>query len=184
MEFGHWFDLAIASGIPQPNAMTLATVGNDQPSARIVLLKGFNESGFVFFTNHQSQKGQEIAGNPNVALCFVWLDLHRQIRILGAAQRVSDDESDSYFATRPRGAQIAASASSQSQVLSSRAELEDRFQQIEGSAGESVIRPTHWGGYRVVPTEFEFWQGQPNRLHDRLRYCGQDDDWIIDRLAP
>lgn len=184
VEFGNWYDHALASGAPQPNAMTLATTVDDRPSARVVLLKHFDESGFVFFTNYQSQKGLEIARNPHVALCLVWLDLHRQVRIVGTADRVASGESDSYFATRPRGAQLAASSSPQSQILADRTELESRFREVENLAGDSVVRPADWGGFRVVPSTIEFWQGQPDRLHDRLRYRREGTDWIVERLAP
>jgi len=183
-QFKKWFNEAHASGIAQPDAMTLATAVDEHPSARVVLLKHFDESGFVFFSNYQSQKGREIAANPNVALCFVWLELHRQVRIVGAAARVTSDESDAYFASRPRGAQIAASASPQSEVLASRAELESNFARIEQETGDPALRPRHWGGFRVAPATIEFWQGQPDRLHDRLRYRREAGNWIIERLAP
>lgn len=184
VQFKKWFNEAHASGIAQPDAMTLATSVDGQPSARVVLLKHFDESGFVFFSNYQSQKGREIADNPNVALCFVWLELHRQVRIVGTAARVTSDESDAYFASRPRGAQIAASASPQSEILASRAELESNFARIEQETGDPALRPAHWGGFRVVPATIEFWQGQPDRLHDRLRYRREAGNWIIERLAP
>jgi pyridoxamine 5'-phosphate oxidase len=184
VQFKKWFSEARASGIAQPDAMTLATAVDEHPSARVVLLKHFDESGFVFFSNYQSQKGREIADNPNVALCFVWLELHRQVRIVGIADRVTSDESDAYFASRPRGAQIAASASPQSEILASRAELESNFARIEQEAGDPALRPSHWGGFRVVPATIEFWQGQPDRLHDRLRYRREAGNWIIERLAP
>ena len=184
VQFKKWFSEAHASGIAQPDAMTLATAVDEHPSARVVLLKHFDESGFVFFSNYQSQKGREIADNPNVALCFVWLELHRQVRIVGTAARIANNESDAYFASRPRGAQIAASASAQSEILASRAELESNFARIEQEAGIPALRPSHWGGFRVVPATIEFWQGQPDRLHDRLRYRREAGNWIIERLAP
>jgi pyridoxamine 5'-phosphate oxidase len=184
VQFKEWFNEARASGIAQPDAMTLGTAVDEYPSARVVLLKHFDESGFVFFSNYGSQKGREIADNPNVALCFVWLELHRQVRIVGTAARIANDESDAYFASRPRGAQIAASASAQSEILASRAELESNFARIERETGHPAVRPPHWGGFRVVPTTIEFWQGQPDRLHDRLRYRREADNWIIERLAP
>lgn len=184
VQFKKWFSEAHASGIAQPDAMTLATAVDEHPSARVVLLKHFDESGFVFFSNYQSQKGREIADNPNVALCFVWLELHRQVRIVGTAARIANNESDAYFASRPRGAQIAASASPQSEILASRAELESNFARIEQEAGDPALRPSHWGGFRVVPATIEFWQGQPDRLHDRLRYRQEAGNWIIERLAP
>ncbi len=184
VQFKKWFSEAHASGIAQPDAMTLATAVDEHPSARVVLLKHFDESGFVFFSNYQSQKGREIADNPNVALCFVWLELHRQVRIVGTAARIANDESDAYFASRPRGAQIAASASPQSEILASRAELESNFARIEQETGDPALRPSHWGGFRVVPATIEFWQGQPDRLHDRLRYRREAGNWIIERLAP
>ncbi len=184
VQFKKWFSEAHASGIAQPDAMTLATAVDEHPSARVVLLKHFDESGFVFFSNYQSQKGREIADNPNVALCFVWLELHRQVRIVGTAARIANNESDAYFVSRPRGAQIAASASPQSEILASRAELESNFARIEQEAGDPALRPSHWGGFRVVPATIEFWQGQPDRLHDRLRYRREAGNWIIERLAP
>ncbi len=184
VQFKKWFSEAHASGIAQPDAMTLATAVDEHPSARVVLLKQFDDSGFVFFSNYESQKGREIADNPNVALCFVWLELHRQVRIAGSAAQIASDESDAYFASRPRGAQIAASASPQSEILASRAELESKFARIELEAGDPALRPSHWGGFRVVPATIEFWQGQPDRLHDRLRYRREAGSWIIERLAP
>lgn len=184
VEFGKWFDDAHKRGAVQPDAMTLATIADGKPSARVVLLKQFDDSGFVFFTNYRSQKGQDIAGNPHVALCLVWLELHRQIRIVGTAEQIPAAESDAYFASRPRGAQIAAAASDQSEVLRDRAELEASFERLATATGAIVERPDHWGGYRVVPETIEFWQGQPDRLHDRLRYRRQDPGWIMERLAP
>ncbi len=182
--FRKWFNDAHERRAVQPDAMTLATVADGRPSARAVLLKQFDDSGFVFFTNYRSQKGREIAANPNVALCIVWLELHRQVRVVGTAEQITADESDAYFATRPRGAQIAAAASNQSSVLADRAELAAAFRRVEESVGQAVERPDHWGGYRVVPETIEFWQGQADRLHDRLQYRRQGSEWIRERLAP
>jgi len=167
--------------------MTLATVGADgAPSARMVLMRGFDERGFVFYTNYQSRKAGELAANPRAALVLYWAQLERQIRVEGAVEAVSADESDAYFRTRPFGHKLGAHASPQSQVIADRAFLEARLQQLLEQFGEEddVPRPAHWGGYRVVPHTIEFWQGKKNRLHDRLRYRRAGEGWLIERLAP
>lgn len=169
------------------NAMTLATADKDgRPSARVVLLKGVDERGFVFFTNYNSRKGQELAENPNAALAFYWPELERQVTVSGKVAKLPASESDGYFNSRPRGSRIAAWASNQSEVIGDRAELERKWQAIEREhPGAEVPRPPHWGGYLLVPGRLEFWQGRPNRLHDRFRYSRQADGvWLIERLAP
>ncbi len=186
-QFDAWFTDAQAADIPDPNAMTVATATADgQPSARIVLLRGYDERGFVFYTNYESRKGQELAGNPVAALVFFWPALERQIRITGAVAQASRDETDRYFRGRPRGSRLGAWASPQSAAIVSRAEIEDRLRDLEQQyPGDDIPTPPHWGGYRVAPDAFEFWQGRPSRLHDRLRYTRQPDgSWRIDRLAP
>jgi len=184
-QFSLWFDQALAAQVPEPNAMTLATVDADgQPSARIVLIKGYDARGFVFYTNYESRKGHDLLANPRAGLLFFWQPLERQVRIEGRVEKVAAEESDTYFHSRPLGSRIGAWASRQSQPIT-RAELEAREQEIRARYGEQPPRPPHWGGYRVVPTLFEFWQGRPSRLHDRLRYRpdGQGG-WAIDRLSP
>jgi pyridoxamine 5'-phosphate oxidase len=189
-QFARWFDEATCAQCPEPNAMTLATVGHDgRPGARIVLLKGFDARGFVFFTNYESRKGHELAAHPHAALLFFWVELERQVRIEGSIGRVDAAESDAYYASRPRSSRLGAWASPQSAPVADRSELEARFAAAEAryaSAGESVPRPAHWGGYRLVPEAFEFWQGRRSRLHDRVRYRRHSDtgSWMIDRLAP
>lgn len=186
-QFERWFEDAIATGIPEPNAMSLATVASDgQPFLRSVLLKLYDEKGFVFFTNYQSRKSQQIAGNPRVALLFPWVALARQIHITGVASKVAATESLKYFATRPRGSQIGAWASPQSQVITSRSLLEAKYDEImrKFSHGEIPL-PDFWGGYRVVPDSIEFWQGRESRLHDRFLYTRESNgQWRIERLAP
>jgi pyridoxamine 5'-phosphate oxidase len=186
-QFELWFDQACKAGLPEPNAMGLATVSTSgQPSLRTVLLKSYDHQGFVFFTNYHSRKAREISDNPKVALLFTWLILERQITITGTASRIGTAESLKYFLTRPRGSQIAAWISSQSQVISSRAMLDGKLHEMKRKFADGQIPlPSFWGGYRVRPQTIEFWQGRPNRLHDRFLYTRQDDDrWSIERLAP
>ena len=185
VQFDRWFKEAIAAKMPMLNAMTLATVSaSGQPAARIVLLKGVDARGFVFFTNYSSRKGTEIAANPAAALLFHWTELEREVRIDGSVEKVTAQESDEYFASRPLGSQHAAIASPQSEVVPNRAVLEARFATAEKSQGDAPTRPAHWGGYRVLPSAIEFWQGRPNRLHDRVLYSRADGGWKITRLAP
>jgi pyridoxamine 5'-phosphate oxidase len=183
-QFAAWFEEAGAAGVRAPEAMALATATADGlPSVRMVLLKGFDERGFVFFTGYESRKGAELAANPHAALLFYWDSLGRQVRIEGPVERVVEAESDAYFASRPRGAQISASVSPQSRVVESRALLEAAAAELEARGGE-LARPRAWGGFRVAPESYEFWQHRANRLHDRLRYRGDDNGWVIERLAP
>jgi pyridoxamine 5'-phosphate oxidase len=185
-QFQSWFEDARTAGILEPNAMSLATAGSDNmPNLRTVLLKYFDEDGFVFYTNYGSKKAHEIAENPRVALLFPWIALNRQVRIQGMVKKVSKAESLRYFASRPRGSQIGAWVSEQSKAITSRGLLEQKVAEIKKkfSAGEIPL-PSFWGGYRVVPERFEFWQGRPSRLHDRFEYVRQNDDWLIQRLQP
>ena len=184
-QFDTWFAEAIRAELPEPNAMTLATCdASGHPSARIVLIKGVDERGMVFFTNYQSHKGQDLAANNRAALLFFWPELERQIRIEGRVETVSAADSDAYYQSRPALSRISAWASPQSQVLSSRNELEARFAAYSAEHGENPPRPAHWGGYRVVPNFFEFWQGRRSRLHDRICYRLADNKWKLERLAP
>jgi pyridoxamine 5'-phosphate oxidase len=186
-QFARWYADAEAAGEPEPEAMSLATVGADAtPSVRIVLLKQFDQDGFVFYTNRTSRKGQELTANGAVALAWRWTRLERQVRVTGRAHLADDADSDAYFASRGRGSQLGAWASRQSQVLSDRAELEQRLADADDRfAGGEVPRPPWWGGYVVVPDTVEFWQGRPDRLHDRFRYRGGDESgWTIERLSP
>jgi pyridoxamine 5'-phosphate oxidase len=185
-QFRAWFEEARTAGLPQPEAMTLATATVDgEPSARMVLLRGFDERGFVFFTNFDSRKGRELTTNPRAALVFYWAAQDRQVRVEGGVEAVSAEESDAYFASRPRGSRLGAWASPQSQVIPGRKFLEAHMRQLEIRYAKGEIpRPPHWGGWRVVPAVIEFWQGQPNRLHDRLCYRRRPEGWSLERLAP
>ncbi|OYY13570.1 MAG: pyridoxamine 5'-phosphate oxidase [Polynucleobacter sp. 24-46-87] len=183
--FQLWFDQAVKAECPEPNSMTLATAdaaGN--PSARIVLLKGADSAGFTFFTNYESQKGKELAARPHAALLFHWHELERQVRIKGVVERVSPAESDEYFHSRPAASRIGAWASPQSAEIPNREFLEEAEKRFAADFGDRPPRPEHWGGYRLHPTEIEFWQGRPSRLHDRIHYQLDGAQWRIARLAP
>ena len=184
--FETWFHQASEAGLRMPNAMSLATVSADgQPSQRLVLLKLFDETGFVFFTNYESRKAKEIEGNPKVSLLFPWHDLERQVRINGKVEKISLAVSAKYFLSRPKGSQLGAWVSNQSSVISSRQLLMSKLEEIKGKfKNKEVPLPSFWGGYRVVPDSFEFWQGRRNRLHDRFLYSKNKDGWKVERLAP
>lgn len=186
-QFGIWFKEATLSKELEPNVMTLATATKEGiPSARIVLLKGIQDEQFVFYTNYNSEKGKEIAANPNVSLVFCWLTMQRQIRIQGTITKVSEATSTAYFQSRPKGSQIGAMTSPQSSVIEDRTVLENRKAalEIEYENSEVLPRPSHWGGYQIKPTMIEFWQGRTSRLHDRIRYTKTGNEWKIERLAP
>jgi pyridoxamine 5'-phosphate oxidase len=185
LQFEKWFEEALHAGLIEPNAMTLATSTRDgHPSARVVLLKGADANGFVFFTDYRSRKGAELDANPHVSLCFWWDALQRQVRISGTAVRVSREETAAYFHTRPHGSRVGAWASQQSATLASREMLEKEVERLERAYPDDVPLPPHWGGYRVTPDFIEFWQGRPSRLHDRIVYTRDGSAWKIGRLSP
>jgi pyridoxamine 5'-phosphate oxidase len=185
-QFETWINQALEAHLPEPNAMTLATVdANHKPHARVVLLKGVEDNGFIFYTNYASDKGKEMAGNPNVSLCFLWLEIERQVRVEGKVEKLSRAESEAYFKQRPHKSQLGALASNQSKVVEDRAYLENKFKQLEAQYREGEVpMPETWGGYRVIPEAIEFWQGRRSRLHDRIKYELIDGEWIIKRLSP
>jgi pyridoxamine 5'-phosphate oxidase len=185
-QFRRWFDTAIGADLHEPNAMTLATATPEgRPSARIVLLKGFDERGFVFYTSYEGRKSEEIEANPRCALVFYWGELERQVRVEGGVSRIPEEESDEYFGSRPRGSQLGAWASEQSRPVEGRDALEERLRNLEAEyEGREVLRPPFWGGYRVEPEVIEFWQGRENRLHDRLVYRRSGGSWRRERLQP
>jgi pyridoxamine 5'-phosphate oxidase len=185
-QFQSWFAAAVAAQLPEPNAMTIATATPDGiPSARIVLLKDVDDRGFVFFTNYNSHKGQELTANPQAAIVFLWTELERQVRVEGRVEKIAPAESDEYFYSRPPGSRLGAWASNQSEVVASRGVLDQQLADLEAKyANQEIPRPEHWGGFRVMPTMIEFWQGRSSRLHDRLRYRLIEGVWVIDRLSP
>ncbi|MES2456201.1 MAG: pyridoxamine 5'-phosphate oxidase [Bacteroidota bacterium] len=186
IQFQHWFNDAVNAQLYEPNVMTLATSDRfGRPSARIVLLKGVDQDGFVFFTNYESSKGQHLVENPQAALVFFWAELERQVRIEGVVSKVPEDVSTAYFHSRPVGSQIGAMASPQSKVITDRSLLEDKVEALKNQyEGQEIPRPSNWGGYLVEPSKIEFWQGRSSRLHDRILYELVDGSWIINRLAP
>jgi pyridoxamine 5'-phosphate oxidase len=186
-QFEIWWQQALESEISEPNAMTLSTASSDgMPSARVVLLKGFDREGFVFYTNYKSYKAMQLEENPRACLTFYWKELERQVKIVGLVSKVADEENDAYFASRPEGSRIGAWTSPQSQVIENREWLDSRFQHlVKEMGGTQIQRPPHWGGYVVKPVIVEYWQGRPSRLHDRIQYTLQENgEWKIERLAP
>jgi pyridoxamine 5'-phosphate oxidase len=184
-QFEAWFEAAQAAGEPFPHAFALATAAADgRPSVRLVLLKSAGEDGFVFFSGYESRKGRELEANPWAALCFYWHGLGRQARVEGSVARVTDEEADAYFGTRPPGSRLSASVSRQSEVVGSRDELEAAVEELRARVGADVQRPAYWGGFRVTPETYEFWQHREDRLHDRFRYRREDGRWVVERLAP
>lgn len=185
-QFQHWFDAAVHAKVIEANAMTLATVGPDGgPSTRVVLLKGLDDGGLVWYTNYGSRKGRELSAHPQAALQFFWPELERVVRIEGRVEKVAESESDAYYQSRPLGSRIGAWASPQSEVIESRECLEANWAETQAKQGQDPVRPPHWGGYRLVPAYWEFWQGRPSRLHDRIAYVKQaDGTWQNQRLAP
>ncbi|MBC8986562.1 pyridoxamine 5'-phosphate oxidase [Pedobacter sp. N36a] len=186
LQFKKWFTEAVDAKLFEPNVMTLATANaSGKPAARILLLKGFDEDGFVFFTNYNSDKGKDLAENPQASLVFFWPELERQVRIDGLVNKIAAEDSTAYFHSRPQGSQIGATASPQSSVIPNREVLEEKVKQLtEEFEGQEIPRPLHWGGYLLSPTHIEFWQGRPSRLHDRINYHLVEGSWIINRLAP
>ncbi|MFV0535399.1 MAG: pyridoxamine 5'-phosphate oxidase [Cumulibacter sp.] len=183
--FGAWLDAAAAAGVGEPNAMVLATAGVDgRPRARTVLLRGYDESGFTFFTNYESTKGRHLAENPWASVCFSWLAIHRQVIVEGAVQKLRDDESDAYFASRPVDSQIASALSPQSSVIDAIEPIEAQMLREQRQHPDGIPRPPHWGGYRIVPELIELWQGNVGRLHDRFRFRREGGQWLRERLAP
>lgn len=185
-QFKRWFAEALASQVIEPNGMVLSTIGRDgYPHGRVVLLKDVDARGFSFYTNYLSHKGDDLAQNPVASLTFWWPELERQVRIIGKVEKVEVSESDVYFAVRPRGSQIGAWVSEQSQTIADRKVLEEKLAELEVQfANQAVVRPPHWGGYRVLPHQIEFWQGRPSRLHDRLCYTYESNEWKLERLSP
>lgn len=185
-QFKRWFAEALASQVLEPNGMVLSTIGRDgYPHGRVVLLKDVDARGFSFYTNYLSHKGDDLAQHPVASLTFWWPELERQVRIIGKVEKVETAESDAYFAVRPRGSQIGAWVSEQSQTIADRKVLEEKWAELEAQfADQAVVRPPHWGGYRVLPHQIEFWQGRPSRLHDRLCYTYESNEWKLERLSP